>query len=254
MSENRTITGPDETLEDLQLGGLRLIQKKHNFRFGLDAVLLADFAAVRPRDRVADLGTGTGILPLLLIGRGKGQSFLGVEIQAEMAEMAGRTMAMNGLAERVDILHADVADIRNRLPACSFDAVVCNPPYGIPGKTMVNQDASRTTARHQGEHTLRDFLQAAFYLLRGKGKLFLVYPAAQMFSLMTALKEAHLEPKHFRLVYPDLRHPASLVLMEAAKDAKPLLQPMPPLIVHTDAGDLTNELKSIYHMTEQTGV
>ena len=97
-------------------------------------------------------------------------------------------------------------------------------------------------------------MQAAFHILKGKGKLFLVYPAAQMFSLMTALKEAHLEPKHFRLVYPDLSHPANLVLMEAVKDARPLLQPMPPLIVHTPAGDLTNELKSIYHMTEGTEV
>ena len=92
------------------------------------------------------------------------------------------------------------------------------------------------------------------HLLKGKGKLFLVYPAAQMFSLMTALKAAHLEPKHFRLVYPDIKHPANLVLMGAVKDARPLLQPMPPLIVHTESGDLTNELKSIYHMEEQTDV
>ena len=244
----------DETLEDLQLGGLMLIQKKHNFRFGMDAVLLADFAAIRPGDRVADLGTGTGILPVLLIGREKGKSFLGVEVQEEMAEMAARTMAMNGLEERVEIMRADVAELRSRIPGCSFDAAVCNPPYGMPGKSMVNQAASLTTSRHQGENTLRDFFRAAHYLLKGKGKLFLVYPAAQMFSLMTALKAARLEPKHFRLVYPDILHPANLVLMEAVKDAKPLLQPMPPLIIHTESGDLTNELKSIYHMAEQTGV
>ena len=162
--------------------------------------------------------------------------------------MAARTMAMNGLEERVEIMRADVAELRSTIPGCGFDAAVCNPPYGMPGKSMVNQAASLTTSRHQRENTLRDFFQAAHHLLKGKGKLYLVYPAAQMFSLMTALKEAHLEPKHFRLVYPDIRHPAKLVLMEAVKDARPLLQPMPPLIIQTESGDLTNELKSIYHM------
>ena len=254
MEETRMDIREDETLEDLQLGGLRLIQKKHNFRFGMDAVLLADFAGLRDGDRVADLGTGTGILPVLLIGRGKGKSFLGIEIQEEMAEMAGRTMRLNGLTDRVEILRADVAEIPGMLPRCGFEAAVCNPPYGMPGKSMVNQAQPLITSRHQGENTLRDFLRAAYHLLKGKGKLFLVYPAAQMFSLMTALKAAHLEPKHFRMVYPDIRHPANLVLMEAVKDARPLLQPMPPLIIHTEAGDLTNELKSIYHIAEQTGV
>ncbi len=254
MEERGTAVYEDETLEDLQLSGLQLIQKKKNFRFGMDAVLLADFAVIRPGDRVADLGTGTGILPVLLIGRGKGSWFLGVEIQDEMAKMARRTMELNGLLDRVDILRGDAADLRSMMPGCSFDAVICNPPYGMPGKSMVSRDAPLITARHQGDHTLQDFLQAAFHLLKGKGKLFLVYPAAQMFSLMTALKAAHLEPKHFRLVYPDIKHPANLVLMEAVKDARPLLQPMPPLIVHTEAGDLTNELKSIYHMEEQTDV
>ena len=142
MEERTETLYGDETLEDLQLGGLRLLQKKHNFRFGMDAVLLADFAAIHPGDAVADLGTGTGILPLLLIGRGKGKSFLGVEIQEEMAEMAARTMRLNGLSDRVEILQADVRDLRNLLPRCGFHAVVCNPPYGMPGKSVKNQDPS----------------------------------------------------------------------------------------------------------------
>ena len=240
----------DETLEDLQIGGLKLIQKKKNFRYGMDAVLLADFANIRSRDAVADFGTGTGILPLLLIGRGKGQHFTAIEIQPEMAEMARRTMKLNHLEERVMILQADASEAPEMLGICTMEAVVCNPPYGMPGRSMQNQRQELALARHQGQETLSRLFNAAFRILKGKGKLFLVYPAAQMFSLMTALRTAHLEPKHFRLVYPDINHSANLVLMEAVKDARPLLQPMPPLIVCEENGNLTNELKSIYHMEE----
>ena len=129
----------DETLEDLQIGGLKLIQKKKNFRYGMDAVLLADFANIRSRDAVADFGTGTGILPLLLIGRGKGQHFTAIEIQPEMAEMARRTMKLNHLEERVMVLQADASEAPEMLGICTMEAVVCNPPYGMPGRSMQNQ-------------------------------------------------------------------------------------------------------------------
>ena len=248
--KNRIEIREEETLEDLQLNGLRLIQKKDGFRFGMDSVLLADFAKVRPTDRVADFGCGTGILPLLLIGRGKGHHFLGIEIQEEMAEMSRRTMLLNGLQERVDILWEDITRIREILPAGSVDAIVCNPPYGMPGQVMKNQKTELATARHQEPQTLGQFFSAAFHLLRGKGKIFLVYPAAQMFSLMTALRNAHLEPKTFRLVYPDIKHPANLVLMEGVKDGRPRLHPTPPLIIRNENGILTKELKSIYHMQD----
>ena len=243
-----------ETLEDLQIGGMKLIQKKHNFRFGMDSVLLADFARIRPGDTVADFGTGTGILPLLLIGRGKGARFYGLEIQEEMAEMARRTMRLNRLEDRVEVFCADVTRAPELLDACSMDAIICNPPYGMHGQAMIPQAESLATARHQRKDTLPRFFTAAFRVLKGKGRLFLVYPAAQMFSLMMELRQAHLEPKRFRLVYPDLRHAANLVLMEAVKDARPTLLPMPPLLVYGESGDLTGELKSIYHIQEQTEV
>lgn len=236
----------DETLEDLQLLGLRLIQKKEGFRFGMDSVLLADFARIRPGDTVVDFGCGTGILPLLLWGRGKGKHFQGIEIQEPMVEMAKRTMRMNGLEETVEILCADIADSPALIPPCSVDAVICNPPYGMPGRVLRNQTEAKATARHQDPHALARFFRAAFRILKGKGKMFLVYPAAQMLSLMTELRDQHLEPKRFRLVYPDVKHPANLVLVEAVRDARPRLHPMPPLLICDEAGNLTNELKSIY--------
>ena len=250
MEEEKIIVSEDETLEDLQLGGLRLIQKKRNFRYGMDSVLLADFARIRPDSRVADLGTGTGILLLLLAGRGKGESYVGLEIQPEMAALAEKNMRLNHLEDRSRILCLNVSEAQEELGSCTMDAVICNPPYGIPGRAILNPEAERSTARHQREDTLAGFFKTAFRALKGKGRLFLVYPAAQLFSLMTALREAHLEPKRFRLVYPDIRHGASLVLMEAMKDGRPTLQTMPPLIIRDEAGDLTNEMKSIYHMEQ----
>ena len=238
----------DETLEDLQLNGLHLIQKKRGFRFGMDSVLLADFARIRPGDAVADFGCGTGILDLLMIGRNKGRSFVGIEIQSDIAEMAGRTMRLNELENRVKILNADVTDAPGLMGECSVEAVVCNPPYGMPGRVLKSQTESLATARHQQTDTLAGFFKAAFRLLKGKGRMFLVYPAPQMFSLMTELHRAHLEPKRFRLVYPDDHHPANLVLMEAVKDARPRLHPMPPLLIYRHDGSLTNELRLIYNL------
>ena len=239
-----------ETLEDLQLGGLRLIQKKQGFRFGMDSVLLADFARIRRTDTVVDIGCGTGILPLLLIGRNKGASFLGLEIQESMAEMAQRTVLLNHLEDRVRIVCGDAARWQEWIPPCSVDAVICNPPYGMPGQVLRNQAETLATARHQEKHTLSLFFAAAFRMLKGRGGIYVVYPAAQMFSLMTELKQQHLEPKRFRLVYPDLQRPANLVLLEAVKDARPRLHPMPPLIIFQENGILTKELESIYHKEE----
>jgi len=244
----------DETIEDLQLNGLRLIQKKQGFRFGMDTVLLADFARIRPTDTVADFGTGTGILPFLLHGRKKGAYYYAIERLPEMAEMAGRSIRLNHLQDRIQLICEDVRTLSGQIPERSLDAVICNPPYGLPGHTLHNPDLLRNAARHQEENTLDAFICQARNLLKGKGKLILVYPAAQMLQLMTRLQKFRIEPKRFRLVYPFMDHPANLVLVEAVKDAKPLLHPMPPLILYEADGRLTKELRSVYHMAEQTKV
>ena len=240
----------DETLEDLQIGGLKLIQKKKNFRYGMDAVLLADFANIRSRDAVADFGTGTGILPLLLIGRDKGQLFRAIEIQEEYCEMASRTMALNHLEDRVSIICGDAGNADRMLSPCSVDAVICNPPYGIHGAALTSPIPERATARNQAEDTLSRFFTAAFRILRGKGKFSMVYPAPQMLQAMELMRKCHLEPKRFQLVYPQENKPANLVLIEGVKDARPTLQPMAPLIIYDSSMHLTNRLKSIYHIKE----
>ena len=240
----------DERIDDLQLQGLRIIQKSSGFRFGMDAVLLADFARVEERDRVADFGTGTGILPLLLAGRGKGAHFDAFEIQPDMADMAKRSAGLNGLTERIAVHPLPVEQADAVIQPGTMDVILCNPPYGVPGATLLNPNAALSTARHQTEKGLMEWYRMAYRLLRGKGRFTMIYPAPRMLEAMTALSKARLEPKRFRLIYPYADKPANLVLIEAMKDAKPMLHPEPPLIVYQADGAMTGELRRIYHLTD----
>lgn len=251
IDTHRTVMlGEDERMDDLQLEGLRILQKVDGFRFGMDAVLLADFARVEARDRAADFGTGTGILPLLLAGRGKGTHFDAFEIQPDMADMAKRSVELNGLTERIDVHNLPVEEADTVVECGSLDAIVCNPPYGVPGATLLNPEKALSTARHQTEAGLTAWYRMAYRLLRGKGRFHMVYPAPRMLEAMTALAKARLEPKRFRLIYPHADKPANLVLIEAMKDAKPMLHPEPPLIVYQKDGSMTAELKRIYHIKD----
>ena len=240
----------DETLEELQLDGLKILQKKKGFRFGMDSVLLSHFADIRPYETVVDFGTGTGILLLLLFGRGKGCSYYGIEIQQEYCDMAKRTICMNHLEDRMTIYCGDAGKSEDFFLPCSTDAVICNPPYSRPGAALISPFSDRAKARNQDEDTLRSFLCSAFRILRGKGRVYMVYPAAQMLQIMSLMAACHIEPKRFQLVYPQIAKPANLVLIEGVKDAKPMLHPMKPLIVFDDNQDLTKEMKSIYHINE----
>lgn len=237
-------------MDDLQLAGLRIIQKNSGFRFGMDAVLLADFARVEERSRAADFGTGTGILPLLLAGRGRGAHIDAFELQADMADMAKRSVALNGLTERIAVHHLPVEAADSVVQPGTLDAILCNPPYGVPGTTLLNPAKALSVARHQTEAGLMDWFRMAYRLLRGKGRFHMIYPAPRMLDAMTALSKARLEPKRFRLIYPYADKPANLVLIEAMKDAKPMLHPEPPLIVYEKDGGMTAELMRIYHLTD----
>lgn len=240
----------DERIDDLQLAGLRILQKERSFRFGMDAVLLADFVRMNERDRAADFGTGTGIIPLLLCGRGLGAHIDAFEIQPDMADMALRSVALNRLTERIDVHAVPVEKADMVVQSGTLDVITCNPPYGLPGTTLLNPSDTLSLARHQGKEGLAPWFGMAYRLLRGKGKFAMIYPAPRMLEAMTALSRARLEPKRFRLIYPAADKPANLVLIEAMKDAKPMLHPEPPLIVYEADGSMTAELKRIYHITD----
>ncbi len=240
-----------ERLDDLQLCGMKILQKEKGFRFGMDAVLLADFFRARPSDTVADFGTGTGVLPLLLYGRGKGRRFLGFELQADMAEMASRTMRLNRLEDTVQVFAAPVEEAPALLGPRSVDAVICNPPYGAPGSTLKNPDESRALSRHQGEEGLAPWCRAASAVLKDHGRFAMVYPAPQMLQAMRQLEEAGLTPKRLRLVCPKITRPPNLALIEAVKGGKPFLQHEPPLVVFSEDGEWTRELKRIYGLENE---
>ncbi len=241
---------PGERLDDLQLAGLRIMQKEQGFRFGMDAVLLSEFVRADARDRLADFGTGTGIIPLLLAGRGYGGHVDAFELQPDMAEMASRSVALNGLSEKIEVHAVPVEAADTVVPPCSLDAITCNPPYGLPGATLLNPEKSLSLARHQSHEGLKAWYAMAYRLLRGKGRFSMIYPAPRMLEAMKGLSAARLEPKRFRLIYPAADKPANLVLIEAMKDAKPMLHPEPPLIVYEKDGSMTPELKRIYHIMD----
>lgn len=240
----------DERLDDLQFAGLKILQKTAGFRFGMDAVLLSDFVRAEAQATVADFGTGTGILPLMMWGRGKGQRFEAFEIQREMADMARRSVALNGLSARIRVHEASVEEAPSLLSSGSVDVIVCNPPYGMPGATLHNPGLSKDLSRHQDPRGLKPWFTAAYRLLRGRGRMALIYPAPMMLSLMNDLSRAALIPKRFRMIYPRVDKPANLVLVEAVKDARPTLQPEPPLIVYEQDGTMTPELRKIYHQQD----
>ena len=238
---------PHERLDDLELEGLRIIQNPAAFRFGMDAVLLADFATVRLRETVIDMGTGTGILPVLLSWRHKTAMFHAFEIQPDMADMAARTMRVNALEERVRVYAADMREARQILGREVADVVVCNPPYGKQGSAMPSEAHALLLARHETDMGIEDVVAACAEVLKNHGRLSMVFPAPRMLELCDALRKKRLEPKRVRLVYGKASKAPYLVLMEAMKNARPELKWLPPLIVYNEDGSETEELRRIYH-------
>ena len=236
----------NERIDDLQRGGLRVIQRADAFRFGTDAVLLADFAAPRRHDRVCDLGTGTGIIPLLLYARENTISADAVEIQPDMADMAARSMAMNGLNEKIRVLPGDLLSIRTLLPHARYDLVTCNPPYGKAGGTLLNPDASKRLARHEESCAIEDVACAAAWLLQNGGRLCCVFPAARMIELSDAMRKYRMAPKRIRMVHSRVEKAAHLCLMEGMLDARPGLIIEPPLVIYDENNAYTPELRRIY--------
>lgn len=239
---------PGERIDDLQLMGLRIIQSPASFRFGMDSVLLADFAAPRKNSRVCDLGTGSGILPLLLYGRENTLSCDAIEIQPDSADRAKRTMALNCLSDRLRVIQGDLRHIRALLPHAQYDLVICNPPYSPREASLPSPNPRLRTARQEGSCTLADVALAAQWLLTYHGRLVLVLPAARLTDALTTLRAHRLEPKRLRLVHSRIDRPARLALIESLLDARPGLSVDPPLCTHLPDGTESDEIRRIYHM------
>ena len=241
------ILKPGERIDDLQWKNLHIIQNESGFRFGMDAVLLSDFARVRPHECVIDMGTGTGILPILMSGQQPDAIFHAFEIQQDVAEMAQRSVQLNDLEGRIHI-HSE--DMRNAAKVLGYECanlVTCNPPYGKQNSTLKNAAQSVTIARHEEELTIESWVESCACVLRNQGRLCMVFPAQRMIELVDAYRKFRIEPKRIRLVYAKIDRAPYLVMLEGMKNAKPSLLWMPPLIVYELSGRETTEIDRIYH-------
>jgi tRNA1Val (adenine37-N6)-methyltransferase len=222
----------DETLDIFFNGNLQITQKKKGYRFSIDAVLLSQFIKIRKNEKAIDLGTGCGILPLLLSKTTKAQSFVAVEIQKGLADCAQKNVILNHLSHRISILQKDFRDLKTTFPPGSFEVVFSNPPYRKYQTGRVNPSIERAIARHEIKGTLQDLISTASYLLPNKGRCYLIYPASRTIDLFVALRSERLEPKRLQFVHPRANGGAKFVLAEAIKSSGVELKIMEPLILY----------------------
>ena len=235
----------DETLDDLRVGGLKIFQKQDGYRFSLDPILLCDFAEVKKGEHVVDLGTGSGVICLLLARLSQAANLTGIEINPELAERAQRNVLLNRLRERVEILHGDVRNIRNLLPPQSAQVVLANPPYREVGRGRVAPGDERAGARHELAGGLNDFLQAAGCLLSNGGRVYMVYLAERLTDLLNGMRDCRLEPKRLRFIHSRHGEDARMVLVEGRRDGKPGVRIEAPLVVY-DGEAYSSEVLKIY--------
>lgn len=236
----------DETLEDLQCSGLRLIQKKDGFRFGTDAVLLADFAKKIRSENTLDLCTGTGIVPLLLSAKTDTKKISGLEIQEDIAALAKKSVELNGLSERIFIQCGDLKNAAYIYPAASFDLITCNPPYMKSGCALLNKSDNKVISRHEILCTFDDITRSSAKLLRRGGHLAVVHRPNRLVDVLYSMRKNHIEPKYIRFVYPNAEKPPVLFLTDAMLGANSEIKVLPPLFLHDEKGQETEELKLIY--------
>ena len=241
-----------ERTDDLGNGRV-VIQNPAFFCFGIDAVLLAHFPVLRRKDTVMDLCTGNGVIPLIMSAEAEKNGFDGVhfsalEIQPPLAEMASRSVSLNGLSDRISVREGDIRKIREIEKPMSYTLVTCNPPYLPAGSGAENETEALRIARHETHATLRDAVKAASYLLKNTGRFALVHRPERLAEIFETLRESHLEPKRLRMVHPYAGKAANLVLLEAVKCGRPALTAEPPLIVYESPGRYTKEIYEIYGM------
>ncbi len=235
-----------ERLDDLHRNGYQIIQNGKLFCFGMDAVLLSGFAAVREDGCALDLGTGTGIIPILMSAKTKGRHFTGLEISAVSADMARRSVALNGLEERISIIQGDIREAGELFAPASFDTVTSNPPYMIGAHGLVGQDPGKAAARHELLCTFDDVARAAAKLLCAGGHFYLVHRPFRLAELIRTMSAYQLEPKRMRLVYPYIDREPNMVLIEAVRGGRPRMTVEKPLIVYESPGVYTPEITEIY--------
>lgn len=236
----------NERIDELQRNGYRIIQDAKRFCFGMDAVLLSGFADVREGESVLDIGTGTGIIPILLEAKTEGKHFTGLEIQEDSADMARRSVALNHLEKKIDIVTGDIKEAGQLFDAASFDVIITNPPYMIGNHGLKNPNEPKAIARHEICCTLQDVVREGSRLLRPGGRFYMVHRPFRLVEIFSVLTEHQLEPKRMQLVYPYIDKEPNMVFIEACRGGKSRITVEKPLIVYREKGIYTDEIYDVY--------
>lgn len=238
----------NERIDDLEFKNLKIIQNEKEFCFGMDAVLLTDFAKdIKQKSKIIDLGTGTGILPILLSGKTENTEFVGIEIQEKMAEMANRSVRLNNLQNRIKIINEDIKNLNKIFKKESFDAVVSNPPYKENDTGLKNDYEGKIIARHEVKCNLEDIIFACKILLKDRGTLYMVHRPERIVDVCELLRKYKIEPKVIKFIYPKIGKESNLILIKAVKNSRKFLKIEKPLIIYKENGEYTDDLLRIYN-------
>ncbi len=245
--KDSTLVRLNERVDDLERNGYQLIQNPEVFCFGIDAILLAHFAKVsHAKQKILDIGTGTGVIPIVMHAiYGKGH-FTGIDIQEEMIEMASRSVCLNEIQEDVMMKVMDIKEYKAYFSSGSFDIITCNPPYMKGHAGLKNEHPSKTIARHEVACTLEDIIEGAGYMLKYGGKLCMIHRPHRLVDIFMAMRQNKIEPKVMRMVYPKAGKAPTMVLVEGVKHGKPELRVQPPLFVYNEDGTYTDDINEIY--------
>lgn len=235
-----------ERIDDLDRNGYKIIQNSEKFCFGMDAVLLSGFAKVKPNEKVLDLGTGTGVIPILLEAKTQGKYFAALEIQSESADMARRSVSLNSLENKIEVFDGDIKEASKIFGRASFDVVTTNPPYMNENHGLKNPDMPKAIARHEILLCLEDVIREASFVLKGKGRFYMVHRPHRLVEIINLMTKYKLEPKTIQMVHPYKDKEANMVLIEGIKGSNGFLKVLEPIIVYKEKNIYTDEVLNIY--------
>jgi len=240
------LTMEDETIDEILGGKLRIIQEKKGYRFSLDAFLLTHFIRLKKGDHIIDLGTGSGVIAIIMGTRKECGRVVGIDVQEKLVDMAKRSVEVNTLSGKVEIRQGDVKQIEQLFPSLSFDVVIFNPPYRKLKSGRINPNDQKSIARHEIKSTLNDFLHASVYVLKKSGRVYIIYSATRIVELLSAMKATGIEPKRMQIVHSYSVSRGEFVLVEGIKGGREELEVMPPLFIYTEGGDYTYAMSSVF--------
>ena len=238
----------NERIDDLEFKNYKIIQNKEGFCFGIDSILLSDFAKnIKASSRVLDLGTGTGIIPILLCGKTNLKNIVGVELQKDVYEMAGKSIKLNGLEDKFELINEDILNLNNIYEKNSFDVIITNPPYKKKNTGVINENQKKLISRHESTATLEDFIKISYDLLKDKGEFYMVHRPERLVDIFFLMRKYAIEPKILRFVFSSKEKESKLILIKGIKNGKSFLKIENNLYIYNEKGEYTDDVKKIYN-------